>query len=376
MEKRKVFFLINSIGFGGAEIALVNLLSIQSHYAELDVSIVLLDDEPLARPLPSNVKVHQLDAKRSLLFSLLQFHQVLKREKPSLVVSFLVRANVCNALTRIGKQHKVVLCERMHLSSHLDNQFSGVKRAVAGVMPWLSYLNADAVLGVSSGVTKDLIEHFRVSAKKSHTIYNPYDIDGIKAASLEKPEISLPSSFIISVGRLTEAKNFKQLINAYLLSSETSPLCILGEGEQKEELRKFIVDKGADEKVILLGYAKNPFSIISRAKYYISASTNEGFPNALLEAMTLGLPVIMTNCPSGPAEILEADADFESDGLHFGKFGILVPMNDETQLTLAINQMQISQIRLNYSTKSKLRASDFHINKIAAEYWQFLKRFI
>jgi len=355
MEKRKVFFLINSIGFGGAERALVNLLSIQSHYAELDVSIVLLDDEPLARPLPSNVKVHQLDAKRSLLFSVVQFHQVLKREKPSLVVSFLVRANVCNALTRIGKQHKVVLCERMHLSSHLDNQFSGVKRAVAGVMPWLSYPNADAV---------------------AHTIYNPYDIDGIKAASLEKPEISLPSSFIISVGRLTEAKNFKQLINAYLTSSETSPLCILGEGEQKEELRKFIADKGAEGRVLLLGYAKNPFSVIAKAKYYISASTNEGFPNALLEAMTLGLPVIMTNCPSGPAEILEADADFESDGLHFGKFGILVPMNDETKLTLAINQMQISQIRLNYSTKSKLRASDFHINKIAAEYWQFLKRFI
>ncbi len=253
MEKRKVFFLINSIGFGGAERALVNLLSIQSYYAELDVSIVLLDDEPLARPLPSNVKVHQLDAKRSLLFSLLQFHQVLKREKPSLVVSFLVRANVCNALTRIGKHHKVVLCERMHLSSHLNNQFSGVKRAVAGVMPWLSYPNADAVLGVSSGVTKDLIEHFRVSAKKAHTIYNPYDIDGIKAASLEKPEISLPSSFIISVGRLTEAKNFKQLINAYLSSRETSPLCILGEGEQKEELSRFIADKGAEGRVLLLG---------------------------------------------------------------------------------------------------------------------------
>ncbi len=353
MEKRKVFFLINSIGFGGAERALVNLLSIQSYYAELDVSIVLLDDEPLARPLPSNVKVHQLDAKRSLLFSLLQFHQVLKREKPSLVVSFLVRANVCNALTRIGKHHKVVLCERMHLSSHLNNQFSGVKRAVAGVMPWLSYPNADAVLGVSSGVTKDLIEHFRVSAKKAHTIYNPYDIDGIKAASLEKPEISLPSSFIISVGRLTEAKNFKQLINAYLSSRETSPLCILGEGEQKEELSRFIADKGAEGRVLLLGYAKNPFSVIAKAKYYISASTNEG-----------------------SAEILEADSDFESDGLHFGKFGILVPMNDETQLTLAINKMQISQIRLNYSTKSKLRASDFHINKIAAEYWQFLKRFI
>ena len=87
---------------------------------------------------------------------------------------------------------------------------------------------------------------------------------------MEKPEISLPSSFIISVGRLTEAKNFKQLINAYLSSRETSPLCILGEGEQKEELSRFIADKGAEGRVLLLGYAKNPFSVIAKAKYYIS----------------------------------------------------------------------------------------------------------
>lgn len=376
MNRRKVFFLINSIGFGGAERALVNLLSTPGLYKGLDVRIVLLDNEHLARSLPSNIKVHQLNAKRSLLLSLWQLNQLLKNETPSLVVSFLVRANVCNALLRKANSHNTVLCERMHLSSHLDNQFTGVKRFFANLLPWFAYHRADAVIGVSSGVTKDLVEKFRVSTEQAHTIFNPYDIKNIATAGLEIPEITLPDNFIISVGRLTEAKNFKQLINAYLISKERSPLCILGEGEQKEELKEFITSKGAERKVILLGYAKNPFSIISRAKYYISASTNEGFPNALLEAMTLGLPAIMTNCPSGPAEILEDEPEFNSDEFHLGKFGILVPMNNENQLALAINQMQIESIYSDYSAKSKVRSKDFHIEKISAEFWQFLKRLI
>lgn len=376
MNNRNVFFLINSIGFGGAERALINLLSDAALYEDLDVQIVILDDEHLVRPLPSNVKVHQLDAKRSLLLSLWQLNRLLLREKPSLVVSFLVRANVCNSLLRKGRGHNAILFERMHLSSHLDNQFAGVKRLFAGLIPWFAYCRADAVLGVSSGVTKDLVENFRVTKNRAHTIFNPYNIENIKTAGFAEPEVTLPDAFIISIGRLTEAKNFKQLINAYLISKESAPLCILGEGEQKEELNEFIKSKGAEEKVILLGYAKNPFSIISRAKYYISASTNEGFPNALLEAMALGLPAIMTNCPSGPAEILEAEPEFHSDKFHLGKFGVLVPMNNENQLALAINQMQIDSIHSEYSAKSKLRSRDFHIDKISSEFWQFIKRFV
>ncbi|WP_394220681.1 glycosyltransferase [Alteromonas gracilis] len=376
MENRKVFFLINSIGFGGAERALFNLLSIPALYSALDVSVILLDKEPLVRQLPSNVKLYHLDAKRSLMRSMRQLNSLLSKEKPALVVSFLVRANVCNALTGITHQHKVILCERMHLSSHLDNQFTGFKRFFAGLIPLISYRWANAVLGVSSGVTRNLIEHFHVPPQKAHTIFNPYNIEAIRKASEEVPEVSLPSNFIVSAGRLTAAKNFKQLINAYLMSSETASLCILGEGEQREELTRYIRDRGAEKRIILLGYAKNPFSVFSRAKYYVSASTNEGFPNALLEAMTVGLPAIMTNCPSGPAEILEGDSNFTSDKCHLGKFGILVPLNNELQLTLAINQMQADQIRADYSAKSIMRAQDFSIDKVSAEYWMFLRRFL
>ena len=135
----------------------------------------------------------------------------------------------------------------------------------------------------------------------------------------------------------------------------------------------FIQAKGASNRVILLGYAKNPFSVLAKAKYYISASTNEGFPNALVEAMAVGLPAIMTNCPSGPAEILEGNEAFTSETMHLGKHGILVPLNKQSELTAAINYLQDNKLREVYSVKSLRRASDFHIDKIAHEYWQFLK---
>ncbi len=372
--KRKVVFLINSIKFGGAERALANLLSKPEFFEELDVSILLLDDEPLEREMPSHIPLKSLNSDGSLIKSVNELYTFVKHSKPDLVVSFLVRSNVANAFLRlVRKIPKSVLCERMHLSSHLDNQFSGLKRSFASLPPTLFYRFADAVVGVSTGVTNDLVTHFSVPKEKAFTVFNPYNIEEISTKAQAPSEINTPPEFIISTGRLTPAKNFKHLIDAYLASREIAPLCILGEGEQKQELLDFIQAKGASNRVILLGYAKNPFSVLAKAKYYISASTNEGFPNALVEAMAVGLPAIMTNCPSGPAEILEGNEAFTSETMHLGKHGILVPLNKQSELTAAINYLQDNKLREVYSVKSLRRASDFHIDKIAHEYWQFLK---
>ncbi|WP_269519972.1 glycosyltransferase [Alteromonas sp. BMJM2] len=371
---KKIIFLINSIKYGGAERALASILSKPELYDGLDVSIVLLDDEPLEREMPKNINLIKLNSKGSMLNSVVNLHSYLRQVSPDLVVSFLVRSNVSNAFLRLFNQvPKSILCERMHLSSHLDNQFSGIKRKLSSLLPRLLYRYADAVVGVSTGVTNDLVLNFSLPLAKAFTIYNPYNTQEIAEKAELSLEINTPDEYIVSTGRLTPAKNFKHLIDSYLSSKEPSPLCILGEGEQKEELLDYISQRNAADKVLLLGYAKNPFPILAKAKYYISASTNEGFPNALVEAMAVGLPVIMTNCPSGPAEILEEDETFDSKKLHLAKHGILVPLGDEHQLTEAINQYQNSQLRCHYSEKSIERVGDFHIDKIATDYWQFLK---
>lgn len=374
---QKIVFLINSIKFGGAERALANLLSKPKFYKGYNVSILLLDSEPLERQMPSNIEIVSLNSKGSLLKSIINLRCYLKQNSPDLVVSFLVRSNVANAFLRcFDSTSKAVLCERMHLSSHLDNQFSGIKRFLSSLPPRLIYRYADAVLGVSTGVTNDLIVNFKLPKEKASTIFNPYNTKEILESSSPAPELSVPDEYIISTGRLTPAKNFKHLINAYLASKERAPLCILGDGEQKQDLLDFIREKNASDRVLLLGYAKNPFPILAKAKYYISASTNEGFPNALVEAMALGLPTIMTNCPSGPAEILEENEGFYSETMYAGKHGILVPLDKKSELTAAINFLQNNEHRKLYSAKSLRRVRDFHIDKIADEYWQFLKAFL
>lgn len=372
--KRKIVFLINSIKFGGAERALANLLSKSEFFEGLDVSILLLDDEPLEREMPPHIELVKLDSRGSLLKSVINLRDYIKRNSPDLVVSFLVRSNVANAFLRcFSNTPKAVLCERMHLSSHLDNQFSGIKRFLSSFPPKFAYRFADAVVGVSTGVTNNLVTNFSVPREKAFTIFNPYNIEEIFTKAKNPLEKKVPAEFIISTGRLTPAKNFKYLISAYLASNEPAPLCILGEGEQKQELLDFVQARGASDRILLLGYAKNPFPILAKAKYYVSASSNEGFPNALVEAMAVGLPVIMTNCPSGPAEILEENEAFYSRTMHIAKHGILVPLGKQNELAAAINYFQDKELRKAYSVKSLCRASDFHIDKIANEYWQFLK---
>ena len=372
---KRVLFVINSIGYGGAERALVNLLSKPSFYSEFDVHVALLDDEPIVRTLPDNITLHQLESKRGLVRSFINLMRLQRECKPDLCVSFLVRANVVNAALKLtSKNRKVVLCERMHLSSHLDGQFKNMKRLLAGILPKLTYRLADAVIGVSTGVTSDLVENFSVPATKATTIFNPYNISQIEKHSKIAPEFALPHSFVVSTGRLTTSKNVKGLIDAYLASNESAPLCILGEGEQKEEIEDYISLKNAKQKVFLLGYAENPFAIVCKAKYYVSASLNEGFPNALVEAMVLGLPVIMTNCPSGPAEILNENPQYTSDELTEAKHGLLAPLNNTSELTRAFNLYSEERIRANYAEKARKRAEDFSIETIANEYWQFLRQ--
>ena len=89
--------------------------------------------------------------------------------------------------------------------------------------------------------------------------------------------------------------------------------------------------------------------------------------------MAIGLPAIMTNCPSGPAEILAADVNFHSDKVHIAKYGILAPLDNRVELTHAINLFQNEALRKEYKAMSLKRAKDFHIDKVAEQYWSFIR---
>jgi glycosyltransferase involved in cell wall biosynthesis len=368
--KTRLAFVINSIGLGGAERALHTILTHIGHRAnDYEVHLVLLDDDPDAREMPSFAIRHVLDGRRSTARSLVQLAQCIRKIRPALVVSFLVRANVCAVPAARMSGARVAVCERMHLSSHLAGRYRGTRLAVAKLLPRLAYPHADAVLGVSTGVTEDLVREFGVPARLTHTIFNAYDLDAIRAAGAEPPEFPLPERFVVAVGRLVAAKNMAGLIDAHLRSRLDMPLLILGEGEERPALERLAA--GAPPgRILLPGYARNPFAIVSRARIYASASRNEGFPNAMLEAMALGIPVVATDCRSGPAEILAGVVRLDRPGVTEADFGILVPEDDPVALAEALARMDTPAVHAHYRTMARERSREFVTERVCESYWR------
>tara|TARA_R110000772_G_scaffold60993_13_gene137520 strand:- start:3193 stop:4338 length:1146 start_codon:yes stop_codon:yes gene_type:complete len=378
-NKPVVVFIINSLGLGGAERALNNILQATPQHEQFNIHLILLDREQEHRIMPEFVTVHRLDSRRSLIRSVYLLAQKLSALKPSLSVSLLVRSNVANVIVnRILHRRPAIICERMHLSSHLALQFSGLKLVLSKMIPRVVYPFASQALGVSTGVTNDLVQNFNMPKARTLTIFNPYDHKQICHDGKQTNEFALSRQYIVAVGRLTKSKNFGMLIKAYYAADCPYDLVILGDGDSQErnKLQALIDAKNLSEKVHLAGYANNPFSVMKNAVFYISASLNEGFPNAMLEAMVLGLPVVASNCESGPAEILANDDTLAIDAMYPAKYGILVPTLSIDSLTQAINAMSQTDTLEHYRQMSLQRSLDFEIHKIANQYWQNFRTFL
>ncbi|HEU0066389.1 MAG TPA: glycosyltransferase [Sphingomonas sp.] len=364
-----IVFVINSIGSGGAERALDTILRAagdrQSRY---EMHLVLLDREPEMRVLPALDGRHCLDTGGSLWRSVVALDRLLARLKPDLVVSLLVRANLATAIA--GRRHAgaTVLCERMHLGSHLAGRYRGVAHAVLRLLPRLLYPRADRVLAVSEGVRDDLIEGFGLDHALVAAIPNGYDLDAIAAAGARPASIDLPDRYAVAVGRLVAAKGFALLVEAWRMAQPAPMLLILGEGPERAALAARIAAAGLSEHIRLLGFLGDPFPIVARAQFLVSASHNEGFPNGIAEAMALSRPIVATDCPSGPAELLGA-ASGAAGEVVVAPHGLIVPDGDAVALAAAVRMMADAATRERLADAARARMDDFTVAAIAGRYW-------
>ena len=203
---------------------------------------------------------------------------------------------------------------------------------------------SDQVLSCSKEIMRQLHNDFNYD--KSSYIYNPLDVEDIREKGKEAVSdypFSEGDYVIASMGRNDYIKGMWHLVKAFSLVHKEEPkakLLVLGAGDWSgyEELAKKL---GAGDAVFFRGVRKNPFAYVSKADLYVCASNHEGFPNAVLEGMALGKPVISTDCKTGPREILLSESQYEDlieripDGSSIkepitGDFGILVPDMDET----------------------------------------------
>lgn len=327
---RFAVFAPNMAG-GGAERAALQLAAGLTDRG-FDTDLVLAAAEgPRMADIPDDVEVVDLGARR-VLTSVPALIRYLRQTKPKAMASVLDHANIAALWARqlAGYPDRLVVIEQNTLSEAATYGKSRRDR----MMPRIAgrfYRWADAVVGVSDGVIEDLMEQLEnVPRDKFRVIYNPIVTDEMMEKAnqpVDHPWFANGEPVFVAAGRLRPQKDFPMLIRAFSQLPSTTParLLILGEGPDRPQLLSLIGELGLEDRIELAGHVDNPYSRFARATAFVLSSRWEGLPTVLIEALSCGAPVIATDCPSGPREIL---AD--------GRFGRLLPVGDVNAMTSAL----------------------------------------
>jgi glycosyltransferase involved in cell wall biosynthesis len=322
---------LRSLAAGGAERVMVNLAN---HFAEdgLSVDLVLTRmDGAYHREVSPKVRLVDLNSPK-LPKSLPGLVRYLRCRKPPVLLSALHYACEIALWARFLARTptRVVVSEHNTLSVEAKSLPQRTAR-LTPLAARLFYPWSDAIVAVSQGVAEDLAVVTGLPVEQIQTIYNPViipDLDIRSKEPLNHPWFQPGSPpVILGVGRLVAQKDFATLIRAFqrIRQDQAVRLMILGEGQQRPELEHLIQTLGISADVALAGFVANPYAFMARAAVFALSSVWEGFGNVLVEAMATGTPVVATDCPSGPAEILAN-----------GQYGHLVPVGDDRSLATAI----------------------------------------
>ena len=230
------------------------------------------------------------------------------------------------------------------------------------------YKKSDLVISNSYGNAGDLVDNFEVPQNKMKVIHNPIDLEKISNIEPEKSLFDSEKFNIITLGRLDIGKNHEMLIRAiHQLQNPILRLYIFGVGSLQEEFELLIEELDLKEQVFLMGFNPNPYQYLKAADLFIFGSNHEGFPNVLLEAMACQLPILSTNCQSGPSEIMELET--VKDDIMITDYGILVPIKNTDLMAKGINHF-IDNKTYTETCKinSKSRINDFEKDTILKKY--------
>jgi glycosyltransferase involved in cell wall biosynthesis len=362
-SKKRITFFLDALHGGGAEKAVVNMLKGLSQRDEFDLDLVLAKLEgPYLDRVPKQVRIVNLGTGRAItaLFPLINY---LRQNRPWALIGNMGHVNVVATIAKqlSGIQTKLVLVEQNTISA--DKSDLARAKLVPPLMKWL-YPRADIVAGVSEGVARDLEQYLNLPFELVRVLHNPI-VDAELFANAREPlehrwfGENTPPVFL-AVGRLNYQKDFPNLLEAFALvrKKKFARLIILGEGELRAQLETMVKNLGIIDDVSLPGFVKNPYAYMSQASCFVLSSRQEGLPTVLIEAMACGCPVVSTDCPSGPEEILAG-----------GKYGSLVPIHDSFALSEAM--LQVLDNRLDKQTLVD-RANDFSIDSAVDRYLSLL----
>ncbi|MEZ4706075.1 MAG: glycosyltransferase [Caldilineaceae bacterium] len=324
------FFLPDLIGAGAQRVMLNLAKGVAARGYTVDMVLAKAHGSYMGE-VPDAIRIVDLGAPR-LIASVPALTRYMRQERPRAMLSGLANANIValwsKKMARISA--RLVVTEHNTLSIDTQNALNWRARQIPRLIKRF-YHWADGIVAVSNGVANDLAQTTSIPRERIRAIYNPVilpDVAAKAAASVDHPWFGAGEPpVLLGVGRLTMQKNFPLLIKAFAKVRQNRParLLILGEGEDRPKLEKMVRTLGVGDDVSLPGFVDNPYAFMANAALFVLSSSWEGLPTVLIEAIYCGAPVVATDCPSGPREILAA-----------GQYGALAPLNDIDALSRII----------------------------------------
>jgi glycosyltransferase involved in cell wall biosynthesis len=355
-----IALFLPSMGPGGVQRDMINLAR-EFLERDLGVDMVLVRAHgPLLKEIPAGVRIVDLKARRALT-SLPALVRYLHREHPAVMLASQPHNNMVALWVRrlALPRMRLFVSEHGHVSTALKYSRRLAERFFPILMRWF-YPWADGIIAVSRGTADDLAQCAHLPPERIIVIPNPVvtpEMEALMQQPVTHPWFAPGSPpVILAIGRLHPAKDYPTLLRAFSLLRSSHPcrLLILGEGEQRPQLQSLCEQLQIASEVDLPGFEGNPFRYMQRCAVFALASAWEGFGNVLVEALACGATIVSTDCPGGPAEILEC-----------GKYGTLVPVGDPKALAQALEQALEHPLD---PESLRRRAQDFTSQHVAGEY--------
>jgi glycosyltransferase involved in cell wall biosynthesis len=373
-KKKRVGLLIPNLQSGGAE-RVLSLTSQLLSEAGYDVYFFIFDNTNISYHYSGTLIDLRIKTGGNIfskiivrIIRILKVSYYKKKYEIDTMISFLNSANVVNYYS-FGDSQIILSCRGF--GDYLENgtKYANMTR------------NNCSLIVQTERMKEDIVSKHNADPNKVYVLYNPYDIDKIVKLSISEVDDNILSFIkshktICTVGTFKKDKGFWHLLKAFKKVKEAIPnagLLVIGHrGEMEEEIKKMA---NAIDDILFLGYQENPFKYISKCDLYVCSSIYEGFPNALVEAMACGIPVLSTDCSTGPREVLSKSSNINwlENDFCASDYGILVPEVDgivdfninnitkeeKIMANAIITTLSNSEILSKYSLLSRKRSKEF-----------------
>lgn len=290
--------------------------------------------------------IHCIDFNSDTVFkTILSLINYIRVYSPQVLLTAINYVNITAILAKIisRKNFRLVISDQNNNFSRKVSLSDGLKPFIVNILVKFLYPFADSIIAVSKELASEVKKNIIFNKNKVTYVYNPIVLNIYNI----KSEFLFSEPFIVAIGRLEKQKNFSLLIKAFkrLQKHTNYKLLILGEGSKRGELELLINQLGLSQQIIMPGFVMNIHPYLEKAKMLVLSSNYEGLPTVLIEGLLVGTPIVSTNCPTGPYEILEG-----------GKWGRLVKPNDEQSLYRGM----LETLEDKNPPNGKIRAKEFN----------------